>query len=219
MANEDFPFLSYAASKAMEHRVNTKCLQALLGICTGIIADEAINDKEISYIRTWLLEHESLCDQWPASAIHYKIAEIMEDGIITTEERDALMTRLQQLTGNYFAETGAAQTEGPAMPIDDDPSIYFRNMSFCFTGEFMYGTRAACERAILKLGALPVDRVTKKIDYLVIGSMVNPNWVNETYGRKIEQAMKYKEDGCELTIISERQWSDALIEACSVAHV
>lgn len=211
----DFPLFSYAASKAIEQRVNTRAIQTLLGICTGIVADETINDKEISFIQTWLEEHQGICDQWPASAIYYKIKDILADGVITNDERASLMARLQQLTGNFFADTGAAAVEGPALPIDDDPSIFFRNTSFCFTGEFMYGTRASCERAILKLGSTPADTVTKKIDYLVIGSMVSPDWCNETYGRKIELAMKYKNDGVPITIISERQWSDALIEAHS----
>lgn len=214
MSNEDFINLSATAKSAMLQRIDTRSMQTLLGICTGIIGDDVIQDKEIAFLKTWLLEHNEICDKWPANAIYFKVQEILQDGIITHDERQSLMTLLQQITGNYFADTGAAVVESPALPIDDDPSIYFRNMSFCFTGTFMYGTRAACERIILKLGAMPVDTVSKKLNYLVIGGLVTSSWVNESYGRKIEKAVQYRDQsGAELAIISERQWTEALIDA------
>ncbi len=214
MNNPDFPNLSLSAKYAIQQRIDTKSIQTLLGICTGIISDEVIADKEIAFLRTWLLEHQSICNTWPANSIHYKIEEILADGIITDDERVALMQLLQQLTGNYFAETGAAAVESPILPIDDDPSIFFKNMTYCFTGQFLYGTRAACERAVLKLGSMPLDTISKKLNYLVIGSMVSTQWVQESYGRKIEKAVKLRDqDGHEIAIISERQWSDALIQA------
>lgn len=210
---KELEFLNQAAIRANQNRNDCKSIQLLLGICTGIAADKNINDQEISYLQTWITEHNHLQDQWPVCAIHYKIKEIMADGIISDDERIELLERLQELTGNYFSETGASATEGPTLPIDDDPSIFFRDMSYCFTGEFLYGTRAACERAILKLGAMPQNGVTKKLNYLVIGSRCNPDWINETYGRKIEQAMNYKAEGIELIIVSERQWTAALIDS------
>lgn len=208
----DFPLISPAARKAIQHRTDTKAMQTLLGICTGICADQNINDHEISYLRTWMLENPVVASQWPGSAIKSKIDSILDDGIVTADERDSLLLILRELTGNFFHSTGAAVPEGPAIPIDDDPSIFFKNMTFCFTGQFLYGTRAACERVVLSLGAMPVDRVSKKLDYLVIGSMIEPSWANTTYGRKIEMAVNYRDQGAELTIVSERQWFDAITD-------
>lgn len=212
--NNDFPNLSTAAKQSLLLRIDTRSIQTLLGICTGIIADEVITDKEISFLKTWILEHESICKHWPANAIHFRIKEIIKDGIITNEERNALMQMLQQITGNYFNDSGAAAVESPALPINDDPSIFFNNMTFCFTGLFMYGTRASCERVVLNLGAMPLDNVTKNLNYLVIGSMVSPFWATESYGRKIQKAIKLRdEDEVDICIISERQWTNALIDA------
>lgn len=210
MSGIDFPLLSESARKAIRHRTDTKAMQNLLGICSGICADQNINDQEIAYLRTWILEHPSVADQWPGCAIKNKIDSILVDGIVTADERESLLSSLRELTGNFFNSTGAAVPEGPAIPIDDDPTIFFKNMTFCFTGQFMYGTRAACERVILNLGAMPVDRVSKKLDYLVIGSMIEPSWAHTTYGRKIEMAVNYREQGAELSIVSERQWFDAV---------
>lgn len=210
---EDFPLLSFPARKAVQQRISTKAMHTLIGICSGICADQQINDHEIAYLRTWITDNPDITDKWPASAIRAKVDEILADGIITHDERQSLLTTLRELTGNNFQETGAAAPEAPALPIDDDPSIFFRNMSFCFTGQFIYGTRAACERAVLGLGGMPIDRVSKKLDYLIIGSMIEPTWANQTYGRKIESALHYKSRGAELTIASERQWFEAIVDA------
>jgi NAD-dependent DNA ligase len=213
MSIDELDAVNRAINRSVQHRIDTRAMQTLLGICSGMAADQAINDKEIAYLQTWLADHQSIRDQWPASAIHCRIQDIVADGIITAEERDDLLIKLQELTGNFFNDTGSATVEGPAMPLDDDPSIFFRNMSYCFTGEFMYGTRAACERAVLKLGAMPQDRVTKKLNYLVIGSRCSPAWIGETYGHKIELAVRYRDEGLELSIVSERQWTLALVDA------
>ena len=83
-------------------------------------------------------------------------------------------------------------------------------MTFCFTGQFFYGTRAACERVVLKLGAMAVDGVSKKLDFLVVGSGISEHWANMSYGRKIEAAMKLRGAGDRPIIVSEPRWTEAL---------
>jgi NAD-dependent DNA ligase len=208
-----FNELPKSAQVSMQHYMDKKATQTLLGICSGLMADATLNDKEIAYLQTWLTENQNIANAWPGSAIASRLAEIMADGIITNDERNDLVSLLSELSGNYFHETGAATIEAPALPIDDDPSVYFKNMTFCFTGEFMYGTRANCERVVLRLGGMPIDNVTKKLDYLVIGSRISPMWANTTYGRKIEKAVEHRESGVELSIISEQQWFQAIADA------
>lgn len=205
--------LSDSAAKSIQIHIDTKATQTLLGICSGLIADASLNNQEIAYLQTWLSDNKNVASTWPGSAIARRICEITEDGIITESERAYLIDLLSELSGNYFQETGAATIEAPALPIDDDPSIFFKNMTFCFTGEFMYGTRANCERVVLQLGGMPIDNVTKKLDYLVIGSRISPMWVNTTYGRKIEKAVEQRDSGLELAIISEQQWFQAIADA------
>lgn len=197
---------------AIQHRLDTRSMQTLLDICIGLTADEHINDQEIIFLRTWLNENSAAAERWPGSSIAARIDAILADGIITQAEREDLLGLLRDISGNYFSETGAAAPEGPALPIEDDPSIYFRNMLFCFTGRFFYGTRAACERVILSLGGMAVDSIGKKLDYLVIGALIEPSWLHTTYGRKIEAAMKHKEAGSEIAIVSEQQWTQAIAD-------
>jgi len=200
------------ALKNITHYQFTKSMQNLMGICTGIIADNKINDEEIHFLSTWLSEFPEITKVWPGYLIANRIRETLKDGIITQEERNDILETITQLVNISFTGTGAAIPDSPALPVDDDPSIFFRNMSYCFTGRFIYGTRAKCERIVLSLGAMAVDTVSKRLNYLVIGTLIEPTWANTSYGRKIESAVKHRDSGAEICIISEKQWTDALVD-------
>lgn len=120
----------FAIAKSMQQRALTKAAQTLLGICAGISADGHISDQEITFLRTWLAENAEVAAFWPGSALVRRIDEVLADGVVTQDERDSLLSSLQQLSGNHFAETGSSTPEAPAVPIDDDPSIFFRHMTF-----------------------------------------------------------------------------------------
>lgn len=205
-----------AIQQATQQRLDARSMQTLLGICSGITADGLINDREIHFLKNWLNENPQTSTYWPGSAIAQRVTNILQDGAITQEESADLVDLLKTITGNYFTETGSASPESPALPIDDDPSIYILHMSFCFTGRFYYGTRAACERAILNLGGTAMDNVTRNLNYLVIGGMIEPTWANTTYGRKIEAAVKHQQSGDEIIIVSEHQWTQAIADASRI---
>jgi NAD-dependent DNA ligase len=197
-------------TKAMRARSLSKAASTLLGICTGIVSDGLVNDLEIHYLQMWLAEHQDACSVWPGNMIARRIEEILSDGVITPDERTSLLNCLTNISGNHFAETGSSTTEAASIPFDDEPHIIFQNRTFCFTGDFYFGTRAACERIVLKLEAMPIDRVTKKLDYLVVGAIGSPNWSQASYGRKIETAIKWQEDIGQPAIISEKHWTAAI---------
>jgi NAD-dependent DNA ligase len=78
------------------------------------------------------------------------------------------------------------------------------------TGEFIFGTRAACERLTLKAGGMPLDKVTKHVDVLVIGTRLSPDWAHTSFGRKIQRAAELQEQGHPIEIISERRWLEVV---------
>ncbi|GLS03487.1 hypothetical protein GCM10007860_06310 [Chitiniphilus shinanonensis] len=139
--------------------------------------------------------------------------EILRDGVITDEERRDLLITLKSIAGDEFAETGSAECVPADLPFDDDPHILFPERRFCFTGQFIYGTRKACHRAIEQFGAISCEGVTTQLDYLVVGSMIEPDWAHTTYGRKIETALRHIDNGHGIALISERQWTAALAQA------
>lgn len=191
------------------HRLK-RSIDQLIGICSGIAADGVVNDQEIAFLSTWLSENRFVCAEFPGKEIAARISSIMADGIITDDERDDLLGVLQQISGNRFNETGSAQADGVAIPADIDPVIVFQGKHFCFTGKFAFGIRRRCEEAVIKLGGHADGDVTRALDYLVLGIEVSEDWKHQTYGRKIERALKLREEGFPLVIVREFDWKAAL---------
>jgi len=199
-----------AAIQANRHRLLTRSAQTLLGICTGIAADGNINDTEIHFLRTWLADNKEVLESWPGNIIGQRLEAILADGIITEEERQHFQETLKNITGNDFSETGSAAADCPALPTNPDARIQFDKRTFCFTGTFLYGTRASCEWATQSLGGITLKAVTQSLDYLVIGAMVTKDWAYESYGRKIEKAANLRQKGGKIAIITEQQWEAAM---------
>lgn len=209
-------FLNAATTK---QRIDTRALDTLIGICTGIIADGEINDCEIKFLKTWLCDNEQAASKWPGSAIARQLEFIIEDGEISSYGKKEFISLLLILTGCNFIETGCASPERPGLPVEKHPSITFPRKTFCFTGKFIAGTRVICSRHIERLGGMHRDDVTPQTDYLVIGSIINPTWAHSTFGRKIESAVRAKnKPGATLQIISEEQWWNAIQAAKAKTH-
>lgn len=195
---------------AIRHRTVTKKLQTLVGIVTGIMSDGALNDSEVLYLRTWLSENRDMRSIWPASLVHARVEDVLADGRIDQVEREHLANVLTQVSADSFADTGSTSAEPTAVPINDCVTIILKDSRVCLTGTFYWGTRAACERATLKAGAMPCDNVTRKVDVLVVGSMITPSWTQESFGRKIIAATALQEAGHPIEIISEKRWIEAM---------
>lgn len=199
-----------AISKSLEHYRITKAIEHLLGMVEGMIVDNHLHDLEVKMLSTWLAANPEAATRWPVSVIARKVSDVLTDGIITEAERKHLMEVLKELIANNFSETGSASPESATLPIDDCVTVTLQNSGVCMTGEFIFGTRAACERLTLKAGGMPLDNVTKNVDILVIGTRISPNWAHTTFGRKIQRAAELQEQGHPIEIISERRWIEAV---------
>lgn len=199
-----------AALRAQATLRLNKAVEHMMGLVTGIVADQSLHDLEVKLLRTWLTENSIVTQTWPGFVIARKVEEIMTDGVITEAERAHLLTILNDLASTDFALTGSSSSEVAALPINDVVTVDLRNAGVCHTGEFLFGTRAACERITLKAGGMPLDTVTRKTDILVVGTRVSPNWAHTSFGRKIQKAAELQEDGHPIEIISERRWIDAV---------
>lgn len=201
---------SHSALMSINHHQLTKSIQTLLGICTGISADNNLNDQEILFLSLWIKENPETTQIWPGSIIADRVSKILSDGVISTHEREDLLDTLNKLIGNYFSETGSAKNEITSIDYCIDKEIYFKDKIFCFTGEFVLGTRAVCKRLLDKIGGISVDNISKKLDYLVVGTLISDEWAYTSYGRKIEKAMQLRDALSRPGVISEKQWTDAL---------
>lgn len=187
-----------------------RCLGALLGIAQGVICDHKLSDDEIRFLNEWLTKNEEICQAWPGDILHKRTREILADGIVTEEERVYLVGELQRLIGGDEG-TLAAATHVTELAYDDLAAIQFTGMTFCLTGDFLYGPRDRCCAEILEMGGFVNENVTKKLHYLVIGSLGSPEWKHGSFGTKVERAMKYKRAGLGISILKEERWTSSLV--------
>lgn len=202
--------MSEAIAKTLDNRALTKASQVLTGIVTGIVADGQLHDMEIQMLSAWIAANKAVTNSWPGSAIAALVTQVLADGHVTEEERQHLLGNLQSLVGSDFSETGSASPEVCALPFDAGLPNFQPGHRLCFTGQFLYGTRNACEQLALKAGLETAPSVSKKLYALVVGSHISPDWVNTSYGLKIARAMALRNEGCSILIIHERDWIQAL---------
>ncbi len=192
-------------------RVADRTITELIGIAKGLIADGVINEAEADFLAKWLEGNRNMAPGWPIDQIDARIRHMLADGVLDQEERQELFAILTQLVGGTLT-TGNIHSLATALPLTSPaPKIQFAGKSFCLTGAFAMGKRAECENAIAGLGGEPVGNITKKLDYLVIGFLGNENWQHSTHGRKIEKALEYNKTGCNIAIIAEQSWAEALV--------
>lgn len=181
-------------------------INELSGLITGIAADNLAEDSEIIKLEQWLTTHADIAGTWPASELIKRVTAILEDGIITADERQDMLETIKQITGTRFDETGLAHGAATEFLEDDVELVEHDGHSFCFTGAFVAGTRKTIEAAAQDKGAVTTRSPTKSTDYLVIGTLASRDWRFTSHGRKIEKALKIKEDGGVIFIITERTW-------------
>jgi len=196
----------FAKRIATEQRVLKRSCESLLGICAGLMADAKLNDDEIRFLDTWLADNDELSVTWPGEVVFACVQAIIADGYITDEERTYLQKILSDLLGGTLEETGATGGTATRLPINEVKNIEIDGFSFCFTGDFLFGTRKTCEKAITERGGIVSPSVKIDLKYLVIGTMASHEWVHSTHGRKIEKALEYQNKGHPLLIVSEEQW-------------
>jgi len=95
-------------------------------------------------------------------------------------------------------------------PFDrPQPEVILAKRTFMFTGKFTFGTRKACQDAVLTRGGSAPDQksVSRLIDYLVIGTEGSKAWRKGAYGNKIEDAILSRRDYGSPAIISEEHWA------------
>lgn len=181
-------------------------MDQLLRICRGFVRDNYLSEDEIRELGAWLKQHQEVLGEWPGNVIAQRVEQVLADGIITEEERADLQKLLEKAAGAR-PEVKVALTLATRLPIDEPaPDVVFQGRSFCFTGDFIFGSREKCQQSVLERGGLCHDKVITTTHFLVIGTLASPRWAHEVYGRKIETAVSLKNSGHGLGIISEEHW-------------
>lgn len=191
-----------------------KAIEHLLGLCSGMTADQHLNDHEIIFLRHWLADNEIIRARWPANVLSERIETVLADGVITDAERSDLLETLNQLLGDP-QQLGTTSGISTSLPVTPDAQVNPLGTYVCLTGKFITGTRKKCEDIVLSTGGTPEGDVTLKTNYLVIGDLASRDWKFSSFGRKIEKAMELREKGQQIAILTEEMWISGL-KSCGV---
>ena len=193
-----------------EARIDRRSADALVGITAGLAADGTINQQEAEFLKTWIETHLNHLGDPVVNILYKRLASMLSDGVLDTEESAELLEMLHQFAG---LPLGSAQTftTPSSLPLDNPaPTLSWTERVFLFTGVMAYGPRKDCESLIIERGGLIGGSVSKKIHYLIVGSIGNEQWLHSTYGTKIKKAVELRENGVPIAIISEEHWQKVL---------
>lgn len=195
----------------------TAQMQELQGVLGGIVADGVVTDTEIRELREWVHNSEHLKTCWPYDEIDSLLTQVLKDGIIDADERQMLMHFLSEftsVTGNRAIALPLEDVDKPIQGICATcPEIAFPDRLFCFTGTSTRLARDSLATLVRGLGGDFHPTIKAEVDYLVIGARGNPCWAYSCYGRKVEQAIKLRRQGCSLLIVHENDFWDAAQDA------
>ena len=196
--------------RSNQQRLEAREILSLIGIINGIVCDGELAETEIIYLKNWLLEHDAARNSWPGSAVLRCVDEVLEDGVITFEEKNRLLQVLKDLSGNDFVGSGSTLPEAVG-EIYHNPEVIFPQKVFVLTGTFLFGTQPVCERVTLARGGLVESSITRRTNYIVVGARSSSEWLAENFGRKIQRAMELNDSGkAQIQFITEEHWFNAL---------
>ena len=192
-------FVKYNKKNIQDRQIDT-----LIGLSKGIAANGEVDQKEAEFLQIWLVQNAASKNPIILNLLD-KVSEMLEDGVLDQEESKELLKILHSVSGEKsdLGEVSKTSTLPICLP---PPQIELEGKSFLFTGTCAYGTRKECQSAIESLGGISAKSVTKNLHYLVLGTYVTDSWAHESFGRKIEKAMEYRDSGLPVSIVTEEHW-------------
>lgn len=191
-------------TKFNQKNIQDRQIDTLIGLSKGLIADGNVVKAEVEFLLSWLIQNQGSSNPIILNLLD-KVSAMLEDNILDEEEVAELFSILHLISGEKSEVGELAKTT--SLPIDFPmPNVEFTGKVFLLTGTFAYGSRKSCEQLIGSLGGVNSGGVTKKVNYLILGTYVTDSWAHENFGRKIEQAIEYRSSGVPLAIVTEEHW-------------
>lgn len=195
----------------------TADIQRLHAIMGGILADGVVTEDELDGLSKWLTDHGHLRTCWPYDEVESLVTAVMADRRIDEQEQQALKTFFGEFLGIHNNQATGVQPASTRATVTGVcavcPEIAFEGSLFCFTGASPRYTRAEFEKVVGMLGGTSRASISRDLDYVVIGAAGNPCWAYACYGRKIEAAVKLRQQGCHLLLVHENDFHDAVVDA------
>ena len=185
-------------------------LAEMLGMVRGVIADGVVSEDEAAHLADWVAANPRAARQWPANLLARRLVQVFHDGRVDARERRCLESLLEQIAANP-AGLGSGFSLATDLPITRPlPEVLFEQRTFLFAGEMAYGPTRACEREVVELGAFCEPSVSRRTDYVVIGSLAASEWSQAGFGDVIDEVVDYRARGIRIAVISEEHWVASL---------
>ena len=192
---------SQTKSGSYGHRAlcdNTVALNELNTLVKAISCDGILAKEEIDFLIRWMTQNASLKGNYPYDRIFSKLAEVLEDGVITPQEHDELLHLFQ--TADNPVEENACACKG----------LDLSGKNICLSGEFDYGSKDMVSAVLIEKGASVQQAVTRKTNVLIVGGQGSSAWSSGNYGSKIKKALELQAKGIDVIIIRESDFFDTI---------
>jgi DNA polymerase-3 subunit epsilon len=129
--------------------------------------------------------HRALADSRMASWCYEVMRPILTERYGSDPEREVLRLRRKSQQHESFKET-LSNISPTVAEIDEDNPFFGSNI--CFTGKLSCMTRKEAMQHAVNLGATPQQSVTKKTDFLIVGSLDFSSNIKGDKSKKLEKA-------------------------------
>ena len=197
-------------------RIDRRSADALTGLAAGLVADSVVTQSEAVFLKQWIEQNLTHLDDPVINLLYRRLSEMLADEKLDADESADLLEMLRSFSGLPVQEfSGAAVAAASSRPTDlplckPVPELQFEGKSFVFTGIMAFGPRKECQHLVVERGGILGGGVSKKVDYLIIGSIGNEQWLHTSYGAKILKAVELRDAGGAISIVSEDHWQAAI---------
>ena len=185
-----------------------RAIQEFQGMASMIILDGVVDDREIDVLLSWAEKYQAFRRQWPLSQLESLIQKILNDGIVTIDERMELL--------NFLASLAADPSENSTIKniFSENAHITFPEKNFLFTGKLQFGARYKAQNEVKERGGFCINSYSRhNLDYLIVGVLGTDAWKFSRFGRKIEACMNdIESQKTKAAIIKEKDFIRAVVE-------
>ena len=178
--------------------------------------DGEVNTEEAKKLLDYMVENEILQKLPPFNEFFNLLIHTLEDNQIDTKESHALISTIYDfIEFSDDAKKIIIEKNGDlikTLVTEVDPVVDFENRTFCLTGEFRLGARDFVANHIENAGGRNISNVTKKLNYLVKGSLGSEAYALGNLGSKELKVLYYREKGLDIKLIEENDLADALMD-------
>jgi NAD-dependent DNA ligase len=196
--------------KYSKARLGDRDMDELIGLSRGMMADGQIVQAEAEFLNNWLEKARGHLNDPFYNLLAVRLRAMLQDGVLDAEEASELQGMLQALTGDDG--NLRAYQKPTSLPLDNPmPDIALLGKGLVFTGVMAYGPRAECEKLVTDRGGISKSSPSKKVNYLVIGTIANEHWIHSSHGRKIQKAVELRSVGHPIAIVSEDHFMSSIL--------